>query len=246
MNARASLALLIPLVLLAPPAGAQAPPAEPPAGQPAPALAGQDRMAALKQSIQASMAGVRHYEWVETTAVSIKGEQKSSKQSRCFYNADGKVQKVPMGDAPAPTKEKRGVRGRVVENKKEEISDSMKSAIALVKEYVPMDPARIQAAKDKGKVTVSEPDAQGRVKMVISDYLKPGDSLTVALEVPANRLAGLAVSSYTDKEKDAVLMNTTFAALADGTTYPARIVLDVKSQNLSVAITNGDYKKTSS
>jgi hypothetical protein len=235
---------LIPLVLLAPPAGAQAPPAQPPAGQ-SPALAGQDRVSALKQSIQTSMAGVRHYEWVETTAVSMKGEQKSSKQNRCFYGADGKVQKVPMGDAPAPTKEKRGVRGRIVENKKEEISDSMKSAIALVKEYVPMDPARVQAAKDNGKVLVSEPDAQGKVKMVINDYLKAGDSLTVALEVPANRLAGLTVSSYTDKEKDAVLMNATFAALADGTTYPAKIVLDVKSQNLSVAITNSGYKKTS-
>lgn len=36
---------------------------------------------------------------------------------------------APAGDAKSP----RGVRGKVVANKKEEISDSMKEAIALVK-----------------------------------------------------------------------------------------------------------------
>jgi len=33
-------------------------------------------------------------------------------------------------------------------------------------------------------------------------------------------------------------------SLTDGTTYPANIVLDVESQNMTIAITNSGYKKT--
>jgi hypothetical protein len=154
------------------------------------------------------------------------------------------VQKVPVEAPAAPAKDKRGVRGKVVANKKEEIGDSMKEAIALVKSYVPPDAARIQAAKDAGKVAVNPPDPQGRVQMVIKDYLKAGDSLTIDLNAAANTLAGLTVASFTDKEKNAVGLKVSFGALADGAIYPANIALDVKEQNMNVAITNSGYKKT--
>jgi hypothetical protein len=80
--------------------------------------------------------------------------------------------------------------------------------------------------------------------VVIKDYLKAGDSLTLDLNAAANTLAGLTVASFTDKEKNAVGLKVSMGALTDGTTYPANIVLDIKSQNLSIAITNSGYKKT--
>jgi len=247
MLARASFVALATSILMAPAATAQQPPAQPPAQPAAQPAAGQDRVAALKQSLQSSLVALRHYEWIETTAVSMKGDEKSRKENRCYYGADGKVQKVPIASAPeGGGKKPRGLRGRVVENKKEDISDSMKEAIGLVKEYVPPDPARIQAAKDAGKVAVNPPDAQGKVRIVINDYLKAGDALTVELDAAANRLAGLTVSSYTDKEKNAVGLKVSFGALGDGSTYPANIALDVKEQDLSVAISNSGYRKTSS
>ncbi len=210
---------------------------------PAPA-ASTDRVAAVKQSLQASLAALRQYEWVETTVVSLKGEEKSRKQNSCYYGADGKVQKTPIGGEPAAdAKQPRGLRGKIVENKKEELSASMKEAIALVKQYVPPDAARIQAAKDAGRLSVVPPDAQGIAKLVIKDYLKAGDSLTLNVNAAANRIAGVTVATFTDSAKDAVGMKVGFGAFADGTVYPATINLDVKAQNLSVAIENTGYKK---
>ena len=47
-------------------------------GHPAAAkTAPQERVAAIKQALQDSMAALRQYEWVETTVVSVKGEEKS-------------------------------------------------------------------------------------------------------------------------------------------------------------------------
>ena len=59
----------------------------------------QERVAALKQSMQESQTKLRQYEWTETTIISLKGEEKARTQKRCSYGADGKLQKVPI-DSP--------------------------------------------------------------------------------------------------------------------------------------------------
>jgi hypothetical protein len=135
------------------------------------------------------------------------------------------------------------VKGKAVENKKEEISDATKEAIALVKQYVPPDPARIQAAKEAGRITATPPDPAGQVRLVIKDYLKPGDSLALEANAATDRIAGVTVATFTDKAKDAVGFKVSFGSFADGTVYPAKIQLDVAAQNLAVAIENSGYKK---
>ena len=113
----------------------------------------QQRVAALKQYVARDQQSIRQYEWIETTVISLKGEEKSRQQKQCYYGADGALQKVTVDASPPPDK-KRGMRGRVIARKTEELTDYMKQAVALVKTYVPPDPARIQAVKDAGKVTL--------------------------------------------------------------------------------------------
>jgi hypothetical protein len=124
----------------------------------------QERVAALKQSMQESQIKLRQYEWIETTIISLKGEEKARTQKRCYYGADGNLQKVPIG-TPAPAQQppaggRRGrVKAKVVENKKDEMKDYMERAAALVQQYVPPQPADIQRAKDTGKVTANPASA---------------------------------------------------------------------------------------
>jgi hypothetical protein len=217
------------------------------AQQPTAPAGGTDHVAAIKQSLQQSAAALRQYQWVETTAVSIKGEEKSRTQNNCYYGADGKLQKTPVAAAPASdSKKQRGLKGRAAENKKEDISESMQEAVGLVKQYVPPDPARIQAAKDAGKLSVTPPDPQGRVQVVIKDYLKAGDSLTIDVNAATNVISSLTVATFTDSAKDTVGMKVSWGSLADGTLYAATIQLDVAAQNLAVAIENTGYKKLGS
>jgi hypothetical protein len=203
-----------------------------------------DHVANVKQSLKTSMAALRQYEWVETTVVSVKGEEKSRKQNACQYGADGKVQKTPIGATrDSGGKKKRGLRGRVAKKKKAEMTESMKEAVALVKQYVPPDPERIEAAKEAGKLSVTPPDAKGMVHVVIRDYLKSGDSVTIDLNAAADRLSGMAISTFTESAKDAVGLKVSLGTLTDGTIYPATIQLDVAAQKLGVAIENSGYEK---
>ena len=223
------------------PLGAQQPPA---AGQP-------DPVAALKQSIGEGTKKLAQYEWVETTVIKLKGEEKGRKLNRCYYGADGKVQKIPM-DQPAPpaAEQSGGRRGRrgggavkekVVENKKDEMQEYMQQAAALIHSYVPPAPAQIQAVKDGGRLTAN-PESGGKLRIEMKQYLKPGDSLTIDLDTAANRLLGLGVNSYLDKPDEPVTLAVQMNTLPDGALYSAQTVLDATAKNIEVVITNSGHK----
>jgi hypothetical protein len=202
-------------------------------------------VAALKQSLADSQASLRSYEWVETTVVSLKGEEKSRKQNRCYYGAEGQVQKLPVEEAAPQSRgrKRRGVRGRVAEKKKGELTDYMKRAVNLVHMYVPPDPSRIQRSKDAGKASIQMLDPGKRARLEFRDYLEDGDSLAIELDLVTNTLLGLAVSSYLGSPEDPVGLDVQMGSLQDGTGYPARITLDTQAQKLSVTIENSGYRK---
>ncbi len=201
-----------------------------------------ERVAVLKATMAASQAVLRQYQWLETTVVSLKGEEKSRKQEQCYYGADGGLQKVEIGESPAPEK-KRGLRGRIAEHKKEELTDYMKSAVSLVKTYVPPSPAKIQVAKDAGNVSIEILDPGKRARLNFRDYEKPGDNLGVEVDLVNNRPLGVKVSTYLDDAKDVVTLEVSMGQLNDGTTYASKITLDAKAKNLTVTVQNSGYRK---
>jgi len=209
-----------------------------PAGAQAPTP--QERVAALKANLATSQTLLKQYEWIEVTILSLKGEEKSRTEFRCYWGADGKVQKVPVGTTPS-TDKKRGLRGKIVENKKGELSEYMDNAVELVKSYIPPDPARIEAVKSAGKMSFTP--AGSRMRIDFADYQKPGDKLSVELDMAQNTLLGLTVDTWLKDAKDVIGMKASFGSLTDGATYPAEITLSAPSQKLDVKMTNSGYKK---
>jgi hypothetical protein len=212
------------------------------AGQaPQPSL--QERVAGLKATFAASQVALRQYEWIETTVVSVNGEEKSNKQQRCYYGADGALQKVLI-DASPPPATKPGLRGRIIANKKAELTQYMQNAVSLVKSYVPPDPAKIQAAKDAGKVSIQVLDPGKRAQINFADYQKPGDNLAIVIDIANNIVSGVGVSTYLDSATDVVTLNAVMGQLNDGTIYTFNVTLNAAAKNLSVTVQNSGYRKT--
>jgi len=136
------------------------------------------------------------------------------------------------------------VKEHVVENKKGEIQDYMESAVALIHQYVPPDPAKIQAAKEGGRI---KPEAQagGQARLQISEYLKPKDSMTIDIDGAANRLVGLGVNTYLDKPDEPVTLAVQMGALPDGATYAAQTTLEATAKNIRVVIQNSGHRPLS-
>lgn len=226
------------------------------APQPDPAAAAQ-KVAALKEALAANQAALKGYTWTETTEISMKGEVKKKEQKLCRYGADGKVQKTALGAAPAPKAESNDAGGRggrrgggrvkehVVEKKVGEIKDYMGQVAALVGEYVPPDKDKIQAAKDAGNVSMKPDPSAGTALLAVKDYLKPGDSLAIGLNMGAKALTSYDVASYVeDPKEDEVTLSVTFDRLPDGVSYPKQTVLDVKAKQIKVVTTNSGYAKS--
>ena len=140
----------------------------------------QERAAAIKAAVAENQAALRQDPWVETTEVSLKGEVKKTEKKQCSYGADGKVQKTPIAGAePAPPAQQGGggrrggrMKQAIVENKVGDMKDYMAKVVAVVHEYVPPDPQKIQAAQQAGQVSL---DALAGT-LSIASYLKPGRS----------------------------------------------------------------------
>lgn len=210
----------------------------------APTTTPEDRVAIVKDSLVASKAALRQYEWIETVALSLGGEEKIRQQYRCYFGAEGALQKVPVA-TDAKEEKKRGLRGKAVESKQAELKASLKGAMDLLRQYVPLDPVKIQAAKDAGNVSVSLPAADGRVRITIKNYLKPGDEVGIEIDTAKNTLQTVSVTTFVEqaKEKNPVSAKVSYAALQDGTIYPVKEALAISAQGLNVDVQNSGYRK---
>jgi hypothetical protein len=207
-------------------------------GSPAEAQDLEQKVAAAKQAAASNQESLRKYSWLETTEIAVRGEVKNSKVASVRYGPDGKVQKTTVEASPPPDK-KPGVRGRVIEKKTGEMKEEMQAAAALVHQYVPPSPEKIQAAMAAGKVTIT-PGAATALR--IADYVKAGDALTLTL-AQGKGIQHIAVNSYLDTPGEAVTLDVQMQSLPDGTNYPGSVVLAVPSSNIEVRIKNSNYQK---
>lgn len=210
------------------------------AQQPAPPSPAQDHIAALKTSMAASQAVLRQYQWIETVVVSVNGEQKSAQEFSCYYGADGKVAKVPLTQPP-PEQQSRGLRGRIKAEAKKEMTDYMKEAVALIKQYIPPNSAKIQLAKEAGNVSF-QPQPGNRVRITIANYVKPGDSLAIDVDLATNHPVQAKVTSTMDSDQEPVTATVNFGTLQNNAVYATDTVLNCQGKNLKVEIENTGYR----
>jgi hypothetical protein len=202
-----------------------------------------ERAAMLKATLEASKVVLRQYEWIETTVVSLKGDEKSRKQERCYYGADGKLQKVLLSQSAPESLPGGFLRRRIAEREREELNSYMKGVISLVKTYVPPSPAKVQAAKEAGKVSINLLEPGKRAQLTFADYEKDGDSLGVEVDLTNNHPLGVKVSTYLDDATETVTADVRMGKLNDGTTYPSEMTIDAKAKKLQVTVQNSGYRK---
>jgi hypothetical protein len=201
----------------------------------------QQKVDAAKISAAENQQALHGYTWMQQTEVSYKGQAKKTIVDTCQYGPDGKVQKVQLSTSPPPEK-KRGLRGKIVENKTEEMTGEVKNAVALVHSYVPPNPDKIQAAHAANNISLTTA-GPGGAALVIKNYVKPGDSMTLTFDAQAKKLQQLSVSTYLDDPSKPVTLQVNMQTLPGGPSYPAVEVLGLPSSNLSIQIQNSNYQK---
>jgi hypothetical protein len=210
----------------------------------------QEKMGELKASMAKNKAALATYTWQETVTISLNGEVKKTQHYQVQMGPDGKPQKTSTdqeaAQQPAQDSGARGgrLRQRIVEKKKEEYQDYAESMKALAQKYMPPDKDAIQGAYLKGNVSVT-PDAGSpdETKIVIKDYVKPGDSMTISFNKTQKQISRISVASYMDDPSDAMNLTVQFSSLPDGTSHVSNATINGVSKQLSIATQNSNYRK---
>jgi hypothetical protein len=204
----------------------------------------QETVAMIKKNLSDSREKIKKYEWIENTTTFYKGEKKSLKQCQCYYSVDGQLTKVETG-ASTKAKAPGGIRGRIAANKKEEMTDYMKKAIAKIQTYLPPNPDKIQKIYADGKISVQVLEPGKKFKLSFPDYNEAGDVLTISVDKANQKLLGASVTTSVEDPKEKVVFNILYKSLPDGTQYTANTTLDAQTQGVKIVIENSGYKKGS-
>lgn len=207
----------------------------------------QKNLADLKASMAKNKQALAQYTWVETVTISLKGEEKKQQHFQVQNGPDGKPQKTSLDPPPSADQQQassgRGgrLKQRVVEKKKEEYQDYAEQMKALAGQYVPPDKDLLQAAYAKGNISMTP--GPGGLKLVIKNYLKQGDSMTLTISKEQKSLESIQIASYMDGPSDGMNLTVQFAKLPDGTNHVSNLMVDGVAKQLTVATQNANYQK---
>ena len=202
----------------------------------------EQKLMAIKAAQAANKQKLAQYTWTETETISIKGDVKDTKTYQ-VQMVNGQQQKTLANDQKASSGG--GHEGRlkehVVEKKTEEYKEYGQSIGALAKQYTTPNPDALTQAKQAGNISLQP--GEGTVSLVIKNYVKPGDSMTMTISEQTHSPASVQVNSYLNDPKDAVTISAQFAQLPDGTNHVATTTINGVSKELTVNEQNSNYQK---
>jgi hypothetical protein len=201
----------------------------------------QQRVAEIKEEMARNKQAIATCSWNEQITISLKGEQKKQEHFQVRLGPDGKPQKVSL-DAPPDAPSGGRLKKHIVEKKTEEYKDYADGMKALAQQYVPPDGQLLQQAFARGNIMLGPvAGAPNAVQLVIKNYLKPQDSMTLVFARTQKALLSLQIASYMDDPKDAMNLTVRFSRLPDGTNHVDGIVMDGVKKQLNIATQNSNY-----
>jgi hypothetical protein len=211
----------------------------------------QQRLADVKEASAKNKQSLATYTWQEQDTISVKGEVKKQESFQVQMGPDGKPQKTPLNTGQTQEQPKQAGGGRrggrmkekVIENKKEEYKEYAQKIGALAHSYAPPDPAKLQQAFQQGNVKLGAGATVDQVQLLITNYVKPDDSMTITFDKAAKSIQSVQIASYLDSPSDAPKIGVQFAKLPDGTNHIETMTVEGVSKQLKVAVENSNYKK---
>jgi hypothetical protein len=205
----------------------------------------QQKVAEIKEAIVANKQALSQYTWVEQQTISLKGEQKKQEHFQVKLGADGKPEKTSLDPQAAPAAPSGGrLKQHVVEKKKEEYKDYADQIRALIQQYLPPDKEKIEAARQSGNISLgTAAGGPGQYQLVISNYIKQGDKMTLVFDRAQKGIVHLSIASYLDDPNDAVTVDAEFSRIPGGPNHVSAETINGVSKQLTIAVQNSNYQK---
>jgi hypothetical protein len=201
----------------------------------------QERLAQVKQASAANKQALSHYNWQESVTTSIKGEVKKQQFFLVNVGPDGQQQKSEINAQPDQASGG-ALKRHIVAKKKAEYKEYGEQIADLARRYTQPDPDRLQQAYQQGNISMQLGGGETTMTLIIKNYIKPNDSVTLVFNKQNKAIQSVRVSSYLDDPTDAVTIAAQFAKLPDGTNHVTSTQINGASKQLTVVTQNSNYQ----
>jgi hypothetical protein len=199
----------------------------------------QAKIAAIEAAVKKNKQMLGGYTWQQQETVSVRGDVKKTALYQVQLGPDGKPVKVDISQSQPASQRKFGIRHRITQD----YVDYGKQIASLAGSYTAPQPGRIKQLYAQGHVTLKSGGAPGLDAIVISNYVKPGDTVTLTFNRAQKAIVSLNVASYLSGPSDVVTIAVQFAQLPDGTSHASTITVNGQSKSLTVQDVNSNYEK---
>ena len=160
----------------------------------------QQKVAEIKQYLSLNKQAIALYTWQESQTTSVKGEVKKQELFQVQMGPNGQPQKTALDPDQSSGGRRHGIKHRI----EEDYEKYGQQIAALAQSYAQPDPGKLQQMFDQGNVMLGSAGAPNEIKVVISGYLKPGDSVTIIYNKAQEAIQSLQIASYLNDPSDAV------------------------------------------
>jgi hypothetical protein len=140
----------------------------------------QQRVAEIKEAAAKNKQSLTQYTWNELVIISSRDEEKKQQHFQVRLGRNGKQEKTSL-DPPEDTPESgERLKRHIVEKKKEEYKECAGQMKAPAQQYVSPGRDLVQNAYQQGNIAIIPGGGvPNQIKLVIKNYLKSGNSLTL-------------------------------------------------------------------
>ena len=209
----------------------------------------QQKVAELKQAMANNKQALAQYTWVEQVSIILKGEEKKQEHFQVRLGPDGKPQKTSLDPPPQSSSDSGGrrrgrVKEHVVEKKTEEYKEYADRIKSLIQQYVPPDKDMLEQARQQGNIMMGPQAGEpGQYRLVISNYVKTSDNMTLVIDKTQKDLVSVSIASYLDDPKDAVNVSVQFSSIPGGPNHVSGTTINGVSKQLTITIQNSNYQR---
>jgi hypothetical protein len=125
---------------------------------------------------------------------------------------------------------------RIVAKETEEFQVYGQQIAALGKQYSQLDLHALDQAYQRGDISMQPNGAAGTISLIVKNYLRQGNSVTLVFNQQQKALQAVQVTSCLTAPSDAVTIAVQFAKLPDGTNHVSTNQVNGVSKQLGVMI----------
>jgi len=172
--------------------------------------------------------------WKRHSTTTVNGEVKATLVNEVSFNEKGEIQ-VTNIDAETTVKNKRGIRGRIQDNKMEDNMDYVGKALQMAIAYTYMSKGQLLDFFEKSTVT----EKDGKVEVAGENILTEGDKLTVIIDAATKLFIDKKFSSKLGE--DPIDGEITYKEFSSGIVHGDETILNLPGKNAVINAKNQDY-----